>query len=534
MNWARWLVFAVMFFILATGFSTAATNYVSQNGGVFSGGSACNGKITESIATFNVNTPAVGGEVDILCGAITSQLKINGPGAAGNVNEILADSGASIQLQGSANTCPIAFQGAYNHWLFDGGGPGGTNGILAVLNNGSSPLATQNPVSAFCTGMYALGDIEVRNWMIGPLYQHTSLTDTTSNADTGTVGFFLYTGPSANISIHDNVMHDLGVGVLIYGTPSNNPTISVYNNYIYNMDWGIGPAASGTASRTLLIHDNHFGSTVNWDTTSDTFHHDGIHFYDASGVSPSTTAVYNNLVDGDWGNCCSTAFIYVEYHPLNNFLMFNNVVNQHSGNVYPLLWIGNTGGNPGITTGDIVNNTFQCGGGPSTNTQAFFLYGTNYSNLAIENNAFQGCRTFINFVDATSVMGTLDYNVYMVEGAGGNNSWGYSGFGTNTFSSWKSTSGSDTHSIYSTSDALNSDGSPTSSFPGLNTGPNPGINLTGIATANLAPLTSDTSNGNSRTPTPRPASGSWTIGAYELDPPGGQPTPPTGLAAVVQ
>ena len=435
-----------------------------------------------------------------LCGSITTSLSVQGDGASGNPIVILAESSSSVQLQGTANTCPIIVNN-HSHLIFDGGGVGGTNGILAVLNNGSG-MAAHNLVSAFCNTT-SDGDIEIRNWLLGPFYQHLSNTDTTSSADTETNIFASVGGLSGNLSIHDNVMHDVGVAIFIGGSNlTNSPVINIYNNYIYNIDWALGMAPPGGA-HTLSFHDNHVGSTVNWDTTMDVFHHDGIHFYEGAGPSSAGTYVYNNLFDGDWGTCCTTAYIFQEMSPIANYYVFNNVFNETRGNLMPAIE------NYWPTVGGLYHNTFLCAAGGSTN-QAISINSA-ASNANIENNTFYNCNQFLTFAGST-LPGTVDYNVYLAQGAGGDDAWGVSTGGYDPpLSTWQAACSCDAHSIYNATPTLNVDGSPMTSFPGLSTG----ANLTSIAKGGLAPLASDTSNGKLRTPTMRPASGAWTVGAFQ-------------------
>jgi hypothetical protein len=508
-------LFLALGVLFSASIAHAATTYVSQSGGTFSGGSACNGKTTVSVATFNGQSPSPGDTI-YFCGSITSAVQVKASGTAGNVIAYIADTGASIQIQGTLNTCPIVVNN-HNYLLFDGGGAGGTNGILAVLNNGSN-LAALNLVSAFCSEGNST-NVEVRNWKLGPIYQHTDPADHRSNADIETNIWFSTNTAGGTVSIHDNVMYGVGVAILIEGTLNSSPTFNIYNNYVYNMDWALGFAPPAGAY-TLNFHDNHIGSTKNWDTSNDMYHHDGIHFFTGAGPSSIATNIYNNLFDGDWGTCCSTAFIFQESSIIANLYIYNNVFTQLSGNLMPLVQVGGT-------TGAVYDNTFQCGSG-GYNNEGLQIYNTS-TNFSVKNNAFQGCNTFIQW--GSSTLGTgwvVDYNVYMNHGAGGNNAW----WGTNTFSTWASSCSCDSHSTYSATNSLNSDGTPTSSFPGLAAGAHPGMNLTPIG---LTAITSDTSAGNTRTPTTRGlVPNLWTVGAYNVG--SGSTTviqPPSGLTATV-
>lgn len=516
-----------MFAFSALGFASAANVYITPDG---SSQGACTTNPQppawfNSSSNWGSNSSQIGpGTTVHLCGAITTNLSVHGSGTNGHVIEVLAESGASVQIPNGNGGCPITVNNN-NYLLFDGGGAGGTNGILAVLNNGSG-LATQSLVSAFCNSSSS-GNVEIRNWYLGPFYQHTDPNDNTASADTST-NAFAANALSGDLSIHDNLIIDAGTPVQLLASISNNPTIEIYNNNMSRYNWAIGFAPASGGAFTLKIHDNHFGGTGNWGTNDDKYHHNGIHFFAGDAINATFIGVYNNLFDGDWGTCCVTAFIYEEFSNLANTYFFNNVFNQQGNdptNPFPHLVLS-------TQPGGIYNNTFQCGGGTSAGTQAIRT-GAASSSMNIENNVFYSCNQFLTY-NSTAVTGTVDYNVYMVQGSGGNSAWGLSGGGHNPpISGWQSACSCDSHSNYFSSDTLNPDGTPTSSFPGLSTGSNPGTNLTSIATGNLAALASDTSAGDTHTPSPRPGSGNWSVGAFESDSSGGQPSPPTGLSAIV-
>jgi hypothetical protein len=458
-----------------------------------------------------------------LCGAFTSSLSVQKSGASLNPITVLAEPGASIKIPNGTGGCPIILNNN-SHLVFDGGGPGGTNGVLAVLNNGSG-LATQLTVSAFCLSTSS-GDIEIKNWMIGPIYQHTSLTDHTGSIDTST-NAFAANSLSGNLSFHDNVVHDVGTPVQILATISGSPTIDIYNNYFYNHNWALGFAPASGGPYVLKFHDNHVGSTKNWDTDTDLFHHNGIHFFTGNGPNSIFTGVYNNLFDGDWGTCCTTAFIYQEFSPIANSYYFNNIFKQATGNLMPLLQVSPQGGG-------IFNNTFTCGAGGSNN-QAIRIW-SDATNAPIQNNAFYNCNQFITLVGTVSSMGgAIDHNIYMVQGPGGVSAWGDKNGGTSTFSSWQSKCACDSHSTYTATNYLSTDGSPLSTFPGSPSGSYPGGNIANIAVGSVFSLLADTSAGNTRKATLRPLLPSpWTVGAFNL---GGATTsqvaPPTSLSVSV-
>ena len=510
----------------------AANHFVSQSGGTFSGGSACNGQTAESIATFNAATPSPG-EVDTICGTITTTLQINASGTSGSLIEIKADTGASIQV-GGASGATIALNG-YTYLLFDGGiacGPGVAMsgcGQLAIANNGSPQggFATNDLASLFSGNCTANGTIEIRNWQLGPVYQHTSLSDQTANIDTETNVIVANnsTGQACSLSVHDNTIHDVGVAFLLENF-SNSPTVQIFNNYVYNMDWALGLTPQSTTSPySLLFHDNHIGSTTNWDTTADSFHHDGIHNFGRTDLA-TLYEVYNNLFDGAWGTCCATAFIYTEFTPLANYYQFNNVFNQaEAGDSFPLVELS-------VATGGIYNDTYLSSSGANNVVclNPSDITGVVSTGLTIANLAMQGCGNFIQTNGPPYWISSntdYNYNYYMAVGASGNPAWG----GSNPpISNWQSACSCDSMSAYSATGYLNSNGTPQPTFPGLSTGTNPGGNLTSLC-GTVAALCSSSTAGNSVAAVARPSTGAWTIGAYNYIPPPGSISSSTGIAS---
>jgi hypothetical protein len=85
--------------------------------------------------------------------------------------------------------------------------------------------------------------------------------------------------------------------------------------------------------------------------------------------------------------------------------------------------------------------------------------------------------------------------------------------------------------VQNSSPLLNADGSPQANSPVLAHG----LNFMNIASGNLAALASDTSKGSLRTPSARPTSGAWDIGAYSSGSASTTlPSPPAGLTAIVE
>ena len=172
--------------------------------------------------------------------------------------------------------------------LFDGGipcGPGsgcdaveaanqtgyatGQAGIIEATANGSA-LANQNPTSQAFYGCNGCHDIELRNLILRNLYIHSTLSDSTNNADAGAFIFNCQCN-GGTISIHDSVIHDTGNAIRFISTDGGTPIYNVYNNDFYHDNWAVENSGSSGSPRTLNLYNNHFHDAYTWDTTADSF-----------------------------------------------------------------------------------------------------------------------------------------------------------------------------------------------------------------------------------------------------------------------
>ncbi len=518
---AKHSVFTMIFVGLANGCAMAsATNtYIAQSSAGTADGSNCaNARaytFFNAAGNWGSGSGQIGpGTIVHLCGTISTELEVQASGISGGVIEVLWESGAKVSLGvGSA----ISLNG-YSNLLFDGGSPCGPGTVCSTRDSGTGIIENTANGSSLANKTVGLGafdgtsggNLEFRNLIIRNFYQHTSLGDSTDSADTNTYAFVC--NPCAGtISMHDSTFHDMGT-VLKIESPSN-ATVNFYRNYVYNDNWAIED--SGDGARTVSIHDNHFGSTTNWDTTSDSFHHNVLHLYMNTASDSIRTEFYNNLSDGDWGTCCTTAtFIYQEFAIPNNFYVFNNVEIQYPGNLQPA-WIFS--GTPIL----FVNNTHIGVATTSSNVEATLIGG----KVTIENNATEGYGQFIQVYGPGLSVTAIDYNVYGAIGISGNPPWQYGTTGANDFSSWKSACSCDSHGANPARLGVNASGVPQAGSALIGAG----VNLTSLG---IAPLNFDTSAGGTRTPVARPATGAWDVGAYQHSAATG-PNPPSNLTAIV-
>ena len=97
---------------------------------------------------------------------------------------------------------------------------------------------------------------------------------------------------------------------------NGNHDIHVDHNNIYNVDHGL-ITSSGTAGGSfgpIWFNNNHVHDFANWDTDSNSYHHDGIHCYTVAGGQPMHITdfyIYDNRFDGSIGDN-ATSWIFME------------------------------------------------------------------------------------------------------------------------------------------------------------------------------------------------------------------------------
>ncbi len=482
MRWGTYCLLALGV-LLSAAAAKASDIYIGQNpAGAGNGADCADARKVSSLAPKDW----VAGNTIHLCGTITAGFSVQGSGTPGNFITIKWESGARISV---AYGQMINLSGAASYLLFDGGAacgprtacysneaanqtgyPANITGIIEATANGSSLPNRDSSTQAFygCNGCH---DIEIRNLIIRNLYVHSQASDSANSIDSGNFAFqypYGATGAAGTISIHDSDLH-------------------------------------------------HFHDAANWDTSSDTFHHNGLHNYMNVASDSLALNLYNNLSDGDWGACCTTATMsFTEFANPNNFNAFNNVdIQSCNNNTAPVFDYGATGG-------IFVNNTAI--GCPTTpqNVNAFSIYGT---NIDFRNNAIEGYGQYL-VVKAGTTFTHLDYNVYGAMGQSGNAPWQCGSTGASALSAWQSACSGDAHGTKVSILNVTFSGVPQFGSPLLSAG----INLTGLG---ILPLDSDTSAGNTRTPVGRPSTGQWAAGAYAAISSGALPAPPTGLTAAV-
>jgi hypothetical protein len=507
-----------IYFLIALGVllsaSAAHANdiYVAQNStGAGNGADCANAKALSAV------TWAAGNNYH-LCGTVTSQVSPGTSGTSGNPITIIFETGAQISM-GSCGSTGCINLGGKSYIIVDGsptstpcgyvnGADVTCNGTIQATNEGSGLGSTQ---SIGIYGQSGMNNCEIRNLNINNMYIHSSASD-----GSGGGNYAIYMHGSNNL-IHNNSIHDASAGVKIEITSSNN---RYYNNHIYNINWGIFESGSGSSNSITneLIYGNDVHDFANWDTTDDSFHHDGIFLSGNTSTADLTHVdVYNNYLHGTTSNAttcasaygsCMTAYIYINTD--SYVRVFSNLIVLNSGDTGPnngpvLLFVDDHD--------SFINNTVIGGTLSGGNTCIHLNSGTNFT---VENNIFSNCSSVL-WNDGSTFL-SLNYNVYQASTL----SWRKGSSYYSTLATWQSASGGDAAS-QATTGSLSIGGSYV---------PNSGSIAIG-AGANLTSL-GGTALDSDKAGNARPSSGAWDAGAYQSGTSAQQPTSPTGLSAIAQ
>jgi hypothetical protein len=420
----------------------------------------------------------------------TNVFTFQGSGTSGNVVELRWEPGATLTSptwgtlgNAAVNTSGnqfILINGNCQNYDSNGFPIGCATPSITATGNGSG-LATQQDGTAI-TSNGSMNNIEIENMTITNMYQHSSVSDTACGCGSG---IFSNNGGS-HIKIHDVFVDQAFIAGFDDAYQNGDQDIQIYKNTFDHFNWGIHIGNNSTATLTnVLVHNNHLKNMSNWDTTTDSFHHDGL-FVVQNNTSANITNVqfYNNLADGAMsvpancgGNTCATAWIFYNTG-MHGIYVYNNVL-IGDGSSFLL-----EGGFTGDTDFEFYNNYLKCGSTAQGGGIAM-----NYSNVStwkFENNAVDNCSTGstpFTFTNITSQ--TADYNDYK---------------------GW--TSG-ETHSLNSANLSVSSLGVPTAGSPLLHNLSTQWLNLTSTCST-ISGLCSDF-NGVARPNT----AFAWDAGAYQ-------------------
>jgi len=526
----------IVIFILCS-FCSATTRYIASTAGTISGFGSCSGQTAITPATWNGITNS-GGDViwlaDNFVGSAGATLfTVLGSGSSGNPITINFCTGASLSAPYWSGTNGAIDIHGLSYIVLDGKG----TGTIQNTANGDG-LANQHisigVYGATCTNC-TVKNITIANIYVAIQNYSSPLGGTATQMNA------IYMSGS-NWTLTGNTIHDCGWCVyILYNNGDTNfvvgdttGTTPANQNYIYNWDHAVLFATPGTgcAAPCFFLAGNKFGSNLNWETSGCVYHLDGLHTYGVSGTTMNGVYIYNNWFTGTFSGACSSGFLFIEQGSPNqtngsNFYVWNNVFDaSQADGVNPNGWVGLFGIVGGVL--DVYNNTLLCPSSTDGGTVGWALGNTaNAGTYNFKGNVENKCPQGMNLRLGTGTLNS-DYNAFGNDCNGTSNCWVYGTTGSQSFlgsfASWKSTTGGDSHSQRTTSDA--------GLGLGTNGAPNLGsavilqsVNLGSVATGNLASLQNDTTLGSTRTYVTRPSSGTcssqgslpcWDEGAYEF------------------
>jgi hypothetical protein len=528
-------VVSVLTLAAASFFGVASANakvfYVSGSSNRTSGGTSCSDAL--SVAWFN-NSASWGsashqisaGTTVYLCGVFNGRageelLTVHGSGSSGYPITIKFLTGTVLSAPYWSGNGAIHMDNV-SHIIVDGG----TNGVIQNTANGTGRAYRQQSVAvhaancSYCT---------VQNLTIQNLYVRTSATDLGATHTVNCVYWHL----ANNLTVNHITCHDASWAIAGDG---NNFTLE--NSDIYHVDHGVASGAVGKAGG-YSIHNNHFHDFANWDSPTNTYHHDGVHFWGQNGGTITGGAIYNNTFDGDFG-VNVTAHVFLQ-DSVQHVAVYNNICVAPATRTINSVWITAVStsmpGGPAVGN-SAYNNSINAGGHRSGSG----IFANNQLQFTAVNNILSGGLADVSVQGSTTLTSAgVNHNVYrdLFAILGDRNTFGWKGTGTYVLSKWQSECRCDsasklivgTSSTFATATAsveavaaTNPDGTPsdavnmsviptaTTADPELEllatVGEGNGLNLSELAVDDLAPLAFDINGA------PRPASGPWNIGPY--------------------
>jgi hypothetical protein len=392
---------------------------------------------------------------------------------------------------------------------------GGTNGLIKNTANGTGRGNAQDSRAIYASSCTSC---TVKNLTIADLYVRTSVSDLAVTQSAINCVYWLH---SDNMTITHVTCHDAGWA---FAGNGNNFTLSFCN--LYNVDHGLAFGAAGTNSG-FSIHDNHIHDYVNWDSTTNAYHHDGLHIWGRDGGIATNGVIYNNVFDGDSGQNI-TAHIYLQ-DSIRNVAVYNNVFLVPSNRTMQALWFNGltTAGllPGGPATGNSAYNNFIRAGAHRSGTSIFV---TAQNNFTAVNNIMLGGLADISVQAGGSLSSAgINNNIYedLVADAGSFNSFGYQGRSYRDLASWQAVCHCDSHSKMAPAAKIN-----VSSLGQILSGSvaiSAAANLLNISSGTLSALSKD------KVGAVRQQSGNWDAGAYKF---GSAPLPssPANVTATVQ
>ena len=535
-------VVSVFALVAASLFGVASANakafYISgTSSSSTSAGSSCSNAL--SVAWFN-NSSSWGyathqispGTTVFLCGRFQGRpgqqlLVAHGSGTASAPITIKFLPGAILSAPYWAGSGAIYLQGL-SYVTVDGGG----SGIIENTANGTGRAYRQQSVAVLAGGC---NHCTVQNLTIQNLYVRTSASDMAATHTVNCVYWHL----ADYMTINNITCHDASWAIAGDG---NNFTLS--NSNIYHVDHGVASGAVRKAGG-YNIHNNHFHDFANWDSPSNTYHHDGIHLWGQNGGTITSGAIYNNTFDGDFG-VNITAHVFLQ-DSVQHVAVYNNIAVAPTYRTINSIWISATSTSMpgGAAIGNSANNNSINAGGHRSGCA---IFADNQLQFTAVNNIMGGGVSDVSIQRGTTFTSTgVNHNVYrdLLAEFGDRNGFSFKGKWFYGLSQWQAAchcdyasklilgtqttafsavvggngptvAGAGVTSVDAAamSDAVNLSviSAPTTTDPEFallyTVGEGNGLNLSDLAVGDLAPLAVGINGA------PRPAAGPWNVGPF--------------------
>jgi hypothetical protein len=527
----RKLIYAAIFVILTAGFSAASDIYVAQNAAGGNTGTDCADAHAASWFNSSSNWGSSFGQIGAgttvhLCGTLTSSITAHGSGSSSSPITILFDAATNgnITMPAIPSNGAIVIDGLSNITI------DGNNqvGVIQSTNNGSPQGGYSNQVGSTAISASGSSNIEVRYLQCSNLYVHTTSSDNPSFGAPHPVCVYFPNG-GGTITIEHNVFNYCAW--CANGDVGSSGTLIMHDNVCENFDHCLGMGLQSDTAKVegpVYFYNNDVHDPVAWDTTSNEYHHDGIHLFAycsngssyCAGTYWNNVYIYNNHFHGDPGQNFNS-WIFNEEN-IHNEWVFNNLIDTSARAMA-------NGAGPVYGQGtkiSAVNNTFI--GNATQSVTNLNMGGPEVTN---QNNV--NCTSQLESItpsDESGQNGTsisaMGHNYYM-NGNGNSFIWKGNFLSFGQFPTWESDSG-EISSNTSSSCTVSSAGSLQSGSVAIGGGTNLTSTCSGQPNPGLGALCSDAA-GNAR-----PSSGAWDAGAFSYNTGNQAPNPPSGLSASVQ
>jgi hypothetical protein len=526
MNGPRNLVLAVMFVIFAAGLSAANDIYFAPTSTGSNNGTSCANAYAYNDGTHGWSLSAqqvAGNNLHICSGTYTASangtlMTFVNSGSSGSPITLIADQGAATFTSPYFNTAVGAITN--------------TGTLSYVVVNGDGNLTIQNTANGTSLANHQQS---YGVWLINCTYctvENTTVQNISANngsssgatdiAGAGTAGI-QFNGAGTGALVTGNTISAASAGVVFSpdgGSPPDASNITISDNTISNIHWGLA-VAGGDSTDTMtgiIISGNDISNWTNWYYPASAYHQDGMILYNVGNPSAGIVAtISDNYVHGDFGDGGSpTGEIYCA--DFSSCTIFNNLL-VNSGSTRTsyqaaLMWLGQSG-NWGKNM-LVYNNTMIADQYEDCIMLTISGKATIENNICLNGgNEFDTYQTTLAAFEATIT--SSNHNVWY------NESYAVAsqatGFFT-TYATWQG-AGYDANSSTVNPSLTGSYLIPNTSSSAYQIGAN-------LISLDITALDSDKA-GN-----PRPGSGAWAAGAYQLASSGSSPAAPTGLIASVQ